>query len=176
VTNLPLKAGITRFQGFIILKNDLTPALFTSTLYPNRLLQEIAMNKTRAGASIFYFGFWVALCGVSLMFFPTLCLSMAGMHLNDVTVPRLFGMVLIFLSLYYFLAGRHPEFWPLYRLTVYTRSSAFIIVTVFALMGIVKPVVIGFVTVDALGALWTFLALKHDMKGGHCVPQQGGPA
>ncbi len=128
------------------------------------------MKMTRAGSSIFYFGFWIVVCGVSLMFFPGLCLGIAGMGLNDVTVPRLFGMVLLFLALYYFLAGRHPEFWPFYRITVFTRFSAFLIVTVFVLFGIVKPIVIGFVTVDALGALWTALSLRIDNKNGRLVP------
>jgi hypothetical protein len=127
------------------------------------------MKMTRAGSSMFYFGFWVVLCGVSLMFFPYMCLDFAGMRLDDGTVPRLFGMVLLFLAIYYFLAGRHPEFWPFYRVTVFTRSSAFIIVSIFAALDIVKPVVIGFVTVDALGALWTALSLRIDKKNGLLV-------
>jgi len=134
------------------------------------------MKMTRAGSSIFYFGFWVLLCGVSLMFFPAFCLNIAGMYLDDVTVPRLFGMVLIYLAIYYFLAGRHPDFWPFYRITVFTRSSALVIVIIFTLLGIVRPVVIAFVSVDALGALWTLVSLKQDMKQGLYVPGNGGKA
>jgi hypothetical protein len=117
---------------------------------------------TRAGKSIFYFGFWVLACGVSLMFFPKFCLDIAGINLNDYITVRLFGMVLIYLSIYYFVAGQHPEFRPLYRTTVFTRSSALIIVIVFVLLEMAKPIVIGFVVVDALGALWTALALRKD--------------
>jgi hypothetical protein len=95
---------------------------------------------TRAGKSIFYFGFWVLACGISLMFFPKLCLDTVGIHLSDYITVRLFGMVLIYLSIYYFVSGRHPAFHPLYR--------------------------IGFVIVDALGALWTWLALRNDRKEG----------
>lgn len=127
------------------------------------------MKMTRAGSSIFFFGFWVVLCGISLMFFPNMCLDIAGMRLDDVTIPRLFGMVLIFLAIYYFLAGTHPEFWPFYRVTVFTRFSAFIIVVIFTILGIVKPIVIGFVTIDALGALWTAITLGIDRKKGRLV-------
>ncbi|MBN2159428.1 MAG: hypothetical protein JW807_08530 [Spirochaetes bacterium] len=117
---------------------------------------------TRAGKSIFYFGFWVLACGVSLMFFPEFCLNIAGIDLNDYITVRLFGMVLIYLSIYYFVAGQHPEFRPLYLTTVFTRSSALVLVIGFVLLGMAKPIVIGFVVVDALGALWTGLALRKD--------------
>ncbi len=119
---------------------------------------------TRAGKSIFYFGFWVLVCGVSLMFFPQFCLDIAGISLNDYVTVRLFGMVLIYLSIYYFVAGRHPAFRPLYLTTVFTRFSAFLIMIVFVLLDMAKPIVIGFTVVDALGALWTGLALRADGK------------
>ncbi len=119
---------------------------------------------TRSGKSIFYFGFWVLACGISLMFFPAFCLDFAGIALNDYITVRLFGMVLIYLAVYYFIAGRHPAFRPLYRATVFTRSSALIFVIGFVILGMAKPIVIGFVAVDALGALWTVLALRADGK------------
>jgi len=115
---------------------------------------------TGAGRSIFYFGFWVLACGITLMFFPAFCLEFAGIALNDYITVRLFGMVLIYLAVYYFIAGLHPAFRPLYRATVFTRSSALLVVIVFVLLGMAKPIVIGFVMVDALGALWTGLALR----------------
>jgi hypothetical protein len=119
---------------------------------------------TRAGKSIFYFGFWVVACGISLMFFPAFCLDIAGITLNDYITVRLFGMVLLYLAVYYFIAGRYPAFRPFYRATVFTRSSALLIVIVFVLLGMAKPIIIGFVIVDALGALWTGIALRADGK------------
>ena len=119
---------------------------------------------TRAGKSIFYFGFWVLACGIGLMFFPGFCLELVGLGLNDYITVRLFGMVLLYLAVYYFIAGRNPAFRPLYKATVFTRSSALLIVIVFVLLGLAKPLVIGFVIVDALGALWTGLALRADGK------------
>jgi hypothetical protein len=115
---------------------------------------------TKAGKSIFYFGFWVLACGIGLLFVPGLCLELVGMGLNDYLTVRLFGMVLLYLAVYYFVAGRNPAFRPLYKVTVFTRSSALLIVIVFVLLGLAKPMVIGFVIVDALGALWTGLALR----------------
>lgn len=117
---------------------------------------------TRAGKSIFYFGFWVVACGISLLFFPSFCLDVAGIALNDYITVRLFGMVLLYLAVYYFIAGRYPVFRPFYIATVFTRSSALVIVIIFVLLGMAQPIVIGFVIVDALGALWTGIALRLD--------------
>ncbi len=121
---------------------------------------------TRAGKSIFYFGFWVLLCGISLMFFPQFSLDMVDIHLPNYITVRLFGMVLIYLAAYYFVAGRYPAFHPLYRVTVFTRSSALLVVIILVLLGLAAPIVIGFVIVDALGALWTALSLWKDKKEG----------
>ncbi len=117
---------------------------------------------TRAGKSIFYFGFWVLACGIALMFFPEPCLGIADIRLNDYFPVRLFGMILIYLAVYYFVAGRRPAFRALYLATVFTRSSALLIMIIFVLLGMAKPIVIGFTAVDALGALWTALALRAD--------------
>lgn len=117
---------------------------------------------TRAGKSIFYFGFWVLACGLSLFLFPGFCLGLVGMHLPDTVVVRVLGMVLLYLAVYYFVAGRHPEFRPFYRVTVYTRSSALVIVALLAFAKMADPKIVGFVVVDALGALWTGLALRRD--------------
>jgi hypothetical protein len=121
---------------------------------------------TRAGKSIFYFGFWVLICGISLMFFPQFCLDLVDIHMSDYITVRLFGMVLIYLSIYYFVAGQYPSFHPLYRMTVFTRSSALIVVIIFVLLGLARPIIIGFVIVDALGALWTAIALWKDKREG----------
>jgi hypothetical protein len=121
---------------------------------------------SRAGKSIFYFGFWVLCCGISLMFFPKFCLDIAGIALNDYITVRIFGMVLLYLAVYYFVAGRNPAFRPFYFTTVFTRSSALLVMIIIVLLDMAKPIVIGFTLVDALGAFWTGLALRADRKHG----------
>jgi len=124
---------------------------------------------TAAGKSIYYFGFWVLACAVGLMVLPEFSLKMVNMQLNDCITVRLFGMVLLFLSIYYFILGKRKESWPFFRVTVFTRASALIFVIVFVLIGWAKPIIILFVVVDALGALWTFFALKKDKAAGLLV-------
>ena len=121
---------------------------------------------TAAGKSIFYFGFWVLACGIGLMILPEFSLSMVNMQLNSYITVRLFGMVLVYLAIYYFVLAKRKESWPFFRVSVFTRGSALLLVTLFVIIGWAKPIIIGFVVVDALGALWTFFALKKDKKAG----------
>jgi hypothetical protein len=123
---------------------------------------------TRAGKSIFFFGFWVAICGVALMFFPGFVNKLMGVDKPPDAVYRTFGMVLIFLAIYYFVAGRRPEFWPFYRVSIYTRLSALIISIIFVLIKISDVPLIYFTIVDGLGAAWTAFALQKDKAEGRC--------
>ena len=124
----------------------------------------VVKNTSRAGASIFWFGFWVLACGVFMMFFPALMLRAAGVTASNDVILRIQGMVLIFLAIYYFVAGRRPEFRPLYRVTVYTRALALPLVAAMVLLLRANPLIILFTVVDALGALWTALALRADRR------------
>jgi small neutral amino acid transporter SnatA (MarC family) len=117
---------------------------------------------SRAGRSFFYFGFWVLACGLALLVAPGFLLSFAGVTMSSDIVARIFGMVLVFLGIYYFVAGRHAEFRPLFRASVYTRGSALPILALMVLILKVNPLMILFTVVDALGALWTALALRRD--------------
>ena len=101
---------------------------------------------TRAGKSIFYFGFWVLICAISLLFFPGFCLGIVGIALDNYITVRILGMVLLYLAVYYFVAGTRPGFRPLYLATVFTRSSALLFVIIAVLLGMAEPIVIGFVT------------------------------
>ena len=119
---------------------------------------------TRAGKSMFYFSFWVFLCGIGLMILPAWTLSFLDIHLSDYIAVRLFGMVLLYLGIYYVVVSRNPGCRPFIRATVFTRATALPAVAIFVLLGLAKPVVISFVVVDALGAFWTWRALKKDEK------------
>jgi hypothetical protein len=119
---------------------------------------------SRAGSSMFWFGFWVLACGISMTFFPGMMLRVSGITVSNDVILRIQGMVLIFLAIYYFVAGRRPEFRPLYQVTVCTRSSALPLTAAMVLLLRANPLIILFTVVDALGALWTALALRADAR------------
>ncbi len=117
---------------------------------------------SRAGRSFFWFGFWVLACGLSLAIAPGLMLRVAGITVSNDIMLRVFGTVLGYLAVYYFVAGRTGGYTALYRASVYTRLSAPILVGLFVIVLKASPLVVGFTVVDALGALWTALALRKD--------------
>ena len=119
---------------------------------------------SRAGRSFFWFGFWVLACGLSLALAPGLMLRVAEITVSNDIMLRVFGTVLVYMAVYYFVAGRTGAYTALYRASVFTRFSAPIVVGAFVFVLKASPLVVGFTVVDALGALWTAIALRRDRQ------------
>jgi hypothetical protein len=119
---------------------------------------------TRAGKTIFYFGFWVLLCGLGLLLFPNLILGLMEIDESAAVVARILGMLLVFLSAYYFVSGRRPGYRAFYWVTVCTRFSALLFVSAFVLFTGARPEIILFVVVDIAGAVVTLLALRAEKR------------
>ena len=119
-------------------------------------------DMSRAARSIYWFSFWVFLCGAGLLFFPVQLLALLGLDASASVVARLFGMVVLILAFYYFQAGRAGTLTDFYRWTTYTRPAAFGLTALWVLAGQASPLLLGFVIVDLLGALWTIWALRRD--------------
>jgi uncharacterized protein YjeT (DUF2065 family) len=124
----------------------------------------------RAGRSFFWFGFWVLGCGLTLALFPSLMMRLADITASTDIMLRVFGTVLVYMAIYYFVAGRREGFEALYRASVYTRFSAPVFVGAFVLILKASPLIFIFTAVDALGALWTALALRADRKSREASP------
>jgi len=114
--------------------------------------------------SIFFFAFWVLACAVGLLGFPSLMFKFLGVSPPETITPRMFGLVLVFLSYYYFRISLRGDMKPFYRFTVHTRLSVLPITAVLALFAVVPWPVVAFCTIDAVGALWTFLALRQEAR------------
>jgi hypothetical protein len=70
----------------------------------------------------------------------------------------------LILAFDYFQAGRHGALTEFYRWTTYTRRAAFGLTAVWVVLGQASPLLLGFVTVDLLGALWTMWALRREAQ------------
>ena len=117
---------------------------------------------SRAGRSFFWFGFWVLGCGITLALFPGVVLRIASITASSDIMVRVFGTVLVYMAVYYFVAGRRRGCEALYRVSVYTRISAPVVVGLFVLILGASPLIFAFTAVDAVGALWTAIALRRD--------------
>jgi hypothetical protein len=119
---------------------------------------------SRAGRSFFWFGFWVLACGLSLALAPGLMLRVADITVSNDIMLRVFGTVLVYMAVYYFVAGSRNGYTELYRASVWTRFSAPVVVGLFVIVLKASPLVFCFTVVDALGALWTAVALRKDKE------------
>lgn len=118
----------------------------------------------RAGRSFFWFGFWVLGCGLTLALFPAIMMRVAAITASSDIMLRVFGTVLVYMAVYYFVAGRRKGFEALYKASVFTRFSAPLAVGLFVFLTKASPLILAFTAVDALGALWTALALRADRR------------
>ena len=114
---------------------------------------------SNAAKSVFYFGFYVILLGLLLVFCPNPLLGLVNVPATHEVWIHLAGMLLIFMGFFYVMAGR-ADLVPFFRWTLVTRSAAAFFVAGFVLAGWVPPVILLFWLGDLAGALWTFFSLR----------------
>lgn len=114
---------------------------------------------SRPGLSVFVFGLYLALTGLTLLVAPNLLLSLVGLPTSTEVWPRVVGILTMALSFFFTQAGRR-NLTDFFRWTVYVRLSVFAGFTLLALLGFAGPALILFGVFDLLGALWTAWALR----------------
>lgn len=112
-----------------------------------------------AGKSVFVFGIYLLVLGITLVTAPNLLLGLFGIAPTSEVWIRVAGMLVLFLGAYYILAAR-KDMTDFMRWSVYLRSSVIVFFIAFVLLGFAPPALILFGTVDLLGAIWTLLALR----------------
>ena len=119
---------------------------------------------TKAARSVFVFSIYLFILGSILVVVPNRLLSLFGFpHTGEVWV-RVVGMLVLILGFYYLTAARR-ELTPMLRATVFGRSAVLIFFTAFVLLGFAPPALILFGAIDALGAVWTAVALRDGTAG-----------
>jgi hypothetical protein len=113
--------------------------------------------------SVFYFGIYLVALGLSLLFFPNIPLNLFGVPSTHEVWIRVVGMLLLALSVYYLVSSRY-ELVPIFKVTMYVRSTIILFFIAFVLAGLVTPNIIPFAVVDFIGAGWTYFALKKEGK------------
>ncbi|MBN2145749.1 MAG: hypothetical protein JW726_00115 [Anaerolineales bacterium] len=114
---------------------------------------------SRSAKSVFYFGVYIALLGVLLIFSPNTLLELVNLPpTNDVWI-RLVGMLLIFMGFFYIQAARH-NLVPFFKWTLATRGVAIFFVLGFWLSGLTSWIILAFWLGDLAGLLWTWISLR----------------
>jgi hypothetical protein len=101
---------------------------------------------------------YVLLLGAGLLLIPNVILSVFRIEETDEAWIRIVGLLLIGYGAYYWTAMQ-AEFTALYRISVWVRWG--IVAGLVVLAFTVGPwQLVLFASVDLLGGLWTFLALR----------------
>jgi hypothetical protein len=114
---------------------------------------------TAAAKSIFYFSFYLYLVGLTLIFIPNIFLKTIHLPETDEVWIRVAGMLVLILGFYYHFSAAANTI-SFFKLTIPARLFVLLTFTAFVLAGLVSPVLIAFGVIDALGAAWTWSALK----------------
>jgi hypothetical protein len=96
-----------------------------------------------------------------LVLAPNFLLGLFGIAPSSEVWIRVVGLIAVNLGVYSWVAAKH-ENTSFLAASVYTRISVFVAFTIFALIGLVSPMIILFGVVDLAGGLWTHFALKAD--------------
>ncbi|HRI62337.1 MAG TPA: hypothetical protein PK228_21500 [Saprospiraceae bacterium] len=114
---------------------------------------------TNAAKSVYYFGFYLLVLGLTLVFVPNILLTMFGFEPATEVWIRVLGAVVFAIGIYYvFTAPTNNE--TFIKTTIYVRSSILAWFTLFVLLGWAQPALMLFGGIDVLGALWTWNALR----------------
>jgi Ca2+/Na+ antiporter len=116
---------------------------------------------TAAARSLYYFGFYLILTGMTLTVAPNLLLSLFGMPETSEIWIRVLGSVVFTLGLgYVVMAPTNPRLFMTF--SVYARTYVFVIFTAFVALGWAPWQLILFGVIDLAGAAWTYAGLRKE--------------
>jgi hypothetical protein len=114
---------------------------------------------TAAAKSVCYFGFYLYVTGLTLIFAPNLLLKTLQIPETKEVWIRILG-VLVFCVGYYCHRAGAENIPAVFKHTIPTRALVFISFSAFVALGYAPAVLIVFGVIDLIGAVWTWMALK----------------
>lgn len=115
----------------------------------------------KSSLSMVVFAVYLAALSVAFIFFPNPFITIFGFEETSEVWIRILGYILGVLAFYFIMAVLESAT-GFYRWSVYARLATLPAFLGFVLLGVAPPVLLLFSAVDAVCALWTLLALKHD--------------
>lgn len=114
---------------------------------------------TAASRSIYYFGFYLLILGITLTVMPNILLTTFQLGETQEIWIRVLGVVVFNIGIYYvFMAPANHSLFLM--LSVYTRLLILFWFVVFVILGWAQPQLILFGLVDGAGAAWTFFTMS----------------
>ncbi len=116
---------------------------------------------TRAAVSLFAFAIYLLVLGPFLIVSPNFLLALFGLPPTDEVFIRIAGVTVLVIG-YFDINVARAGFTPFFRWSVNARCAVFLFFVAFVVMGLARPQLVLFGTVDLAGATWTFFALRAD--------------
>jgi len=114
---------------------------------------------SRAARSLQLFSLYLLALAIVLLVAPNVLLRLFGFPATTEVWIRIVGMLVAHIGVYYWIASA-SEAVPLFRASVLTRLTVPVFFIIFVTSGWAPWPLLLFGAVDALGALWTWRALK----------------
>jgi len=114
---------------------------------------------SKKAVSIIVFGIYYLMTGLTYLAMPDLTLSLLGFPVEGTLYLRIAGIVMGIVG-YFYIQSARQELVPFFRLTVHTRSAAFVLLVSLVILGLAQPMLALFGLVDLLGAIWTWLVMR----------------
>ena len=116
---------------------------------------------TNSAKSVYFFGIYLYLIGLTLIFIPNLLLQILQIPETNEVWIRVVGLLTFIIGFYYNRTGAMNNS-SFFNLTIPARIIVFTTFVVFVLLKLTSPVLILIGAVDLAGAIWTWLALKKE--------------
>jgi hypothetical protein len=114
---------------------------------------------TAASKSLYYFGFYLLITGVTLTVVPNMLLSVFQIALATEVWIRVLGVVVFNVGLFYvFMAPTNNVLFL--NLSVYARLCILVWFSIFVIIGLAPMQLLIFGLTDGAGAAWTYLTLR----------------
>jgi hypothetical protein len=114
---------------------------------------------SKSAFSVFIFGIYTVILGLSFLLFPNLCLSILGMKTTGEVWIHILGWCAFWIGVYYIVCAR-SEAKAFIRWTTYSRPTFIIFLTVLVVLNMVEPIIIMVGAVELAFAIWTIFALR----------------
>lgn len=118
---------------------------------------------SKSAKSVFVYGIYLAINGLMLLLIPNILIGSLGIESTSEVWIRLAGIMLMAISVYYFLGAKH-ELIPIMKATAYIRFTIIFFFSGFVLLDMVSPSILVISVIDFLGGLWTYIMLRNEGK------------
>ena len=118
---------------------------------------------TTSGQSLFYFGIYGISAGLLFLFIPSTIISLTFLPILPNGWTRIIGMLAIVIGTYDVVCGK-SNLKPFIKASIYVRLGFAIGAILIVLLGDMPFSIFLIGVVDALGAAWTFTALKSEVN------------